>query len=193
MFSPTRHSKNIWDRAAISLPISSISSGVLLSQIDRCWLVSSWYLARHAQNDLLPAVCAALSTSPQIKDSETNVPTWQIFSIQTSRDLFKSIQSPRMPQYRRSACIYFSAALSFNNLWNPLELLLLKKMGNPVMFCHFVDSIHKDQVHAWPCVPFLFVYLNTKWALLWSAKPLSNEMQHLSGPVLSSNTTKGMP
>ena len=61
------------------------------------------------------------------------------------------------------------------------------------MFCHFVRSIHKVQVHAGPCVPSLFVYLNTKWALLRSAKPLSNGMQHLSGPVPSSNTTKSTP
>ena len=166
MFSLTGHSENIRDCAAISLSISSISSGVLASQIEICWLVSGWSLARHAQNDQLPAVCAALSTF-QIKDFDTNVPTRQIFSIRISLDLFKSIQSPRMSRYRRSPCIYFSAALSFNILRNLCNLL--KNMGNTVMCCLFVRSIHKAQVHAWSCVLSLFVYLNTKWALLWSA------------------------
>ena len=110
VFSPTWHSVDIVDRVAISLPMSSVS------QIQICWLVSSWSLARHAWNDLLPAVCAALSTSPQIKEPKTNVPTRQIFLIKISLGLFKSFQSPRMPRYRRSACINISAALSFNIL-----------------------------------------------------------------------------
>lgn len=98
-------------------------------ETELCWLASSWSLARHAQNDLLPAVCAAVCTPPQNKDSEINVRARRIFSIKISLDLSKSIESRRISPRRRGACIYFSATLSFNILKIPLELPL-KKMDS---------------------------------------------------------------